>query len=208
MPSSHLARTERARLCDVLTESGEVAPTLCDGWLTRDLVAHLFVRERRPVAMPGILLGGPLGQLTNRSMASALHRFGYAGLVAKVRSGPPLLWRPFDEFVNLVEFFVHTEDVRRASPNFEPRSDAQLDAALWSALGRMSRLLAHRVRGAGLDLERPDGARIVARRAQPRAVLGGGAQELVLFLYGRKQVARVTLSGAGQQAVREARFGL
>ncbi|MGD0875096.1 MAG: TIGR03085 family metal-binding protein [Acidimicrobiales bacterium] len=208
MPSSHLARTERARLCDVLTESGEVAPTLCEGWLTRDLVAHLFVRERRPVAMPGILLGGPLGQLTNRSMASALHRFGYAGLVAKVRSGPPLLWRPFDEFVNLVEFFVHTEDVRRASPNFEPRSDAQLDAALWSALGRMSRLLAHRVRGAGLDLERPDGARIVARRAQPRAVLGGGAQELVLFLYGRKQVARVTLSGAGQQAVREARFGL
>ena len=141
MPSSHLARTERARLCDVLTESGEVAPTLCEGWLTRDLVAHLFVRERRPVAMPGILLGGPLGQLTNRSMASALHRFGYAGLVAKVRSGPPLLWRPFDEFVNLVEFFVHTEDVRRASPNFEPRSDAQLDAALWSALGRMSRLL-------------------------------------------------------------------
>jgi uncharacterized protein (TIGR03085 family) len=208
VPSSHLARTERARLCDVLTESGEVAPTLCEGWLTRDLVAHLFVRERRPVAMPGILLGGPLGQLTNRSMASALHRFGYAGLVAKVRSGPPLLWRPFDEFVNLVEFFVHTEDVRRASPNFEPRSDAQLDAALWSALGRMSRLLAHRVRGAGLDLERPDGARIVARRAQPRAVLGGGAQELVLFLYGRKQVARVTLSGAGQQAVREARFGL
>ena len=208
MPSSHLSRTERARLCDVLTESGEVAPTLCEGWLTRDLVAHLFVRERRPVAMPGILLGGPLGQLTNRSMASALHRFGYAGLVAKVRSGPPLLWRPFDEFVNLVEFFVHTEDVRRASPNFEPRSDAQLDAALWSALGRMSRLLAHRVRGAGLDLERPDGARIVARRAQPRAVLGGGAQELVLFLYGRKQVARVTLSGAGQQAVREARFGL
>ena len=192
----------------MLTESGEVAPTLCEGWLTRDLVAHLFVRERRPVAMPGILLGGPLGQLTNRSMASALHRFGYAGLVAKVRSGPPLLWRPFDEFVNLVEFFVHTEDVRRASPNFEPRSDAQLDAALWSALGRMSRLLAHRVRGAGLDLERPDGARIVARRAQPRAVLGGGAQELVLFLYGRKQVARVTLSGAGQQAVREARFGL
>ena len=137
MPSSHLARTERARLCDVLTESGEVAPTLCEGWLTRDLVAHLFVRERRPVAMPGILLGGPLGQLTNRSMASALHRFGYAGLVAKVRSGPPLLWRPFDEFVNLVEFFVHTEDVRRASPNFEPRSDAQLDAALWSTLGRM-----------------------------------------------------------------------
>ena len=110
MPASHLARSERVRLCDVLTESGQVAPTLCEGWLTRDLAAHLFVRERRPVAMPGILLGGPLGELTAGSMASALRRYGYAGLVAKVRSGPPLLWRPLDDIVNFVEFFVHTED--------------------------------------------------------------------------------------------------
>jgi uncharacterized protein (TIGR03085 family) len=210
MPGSQLARLERARLCDVLTESGQDAPTLCEGWLTRDLAAHLFVRERRPLAMPGILLGGRFAKLTAGSMASALRRHGYAGLVAKVRSGPPLLWRPLDDLVNVTELFVHTEDVRRAAPTSDPRDDPQLDAALWAVLGRTSRLLTRKVEGVGLELERPDGARIVARRGQPRAVLSGGAQELVLFLFGRGQVARVSLSGAdeAQEAVREAHFGI
>ena len=160
--------SERARLCDVLTESGEDAPTLCEGWLTEDLAAHLFVRERRPLAMPGILLGGAFAKLTAGSMASALRRHGYAGLVAKVRSGPPLLWRPLDDLANTVEFFVHTEDVRRAAPSFEPRNDPQLDAALWAALGRMSRVLTRKVQGVGLD------ARAARRRADRRSP--GGAR--------------------------------
>jgi len=210
MPGSHLARMERSRLCDVLTEAGQDAPTLCEGWLTRDLAAHLFVRERRPLAGPGILLGGPFAELTARSMASALRHHGYADLVAKVRSGPPALWRPLDDLVNMVEFFVHTEDVRRAAPTSEPRNDPQLDAALWATLGRMSRVLTRKVRGVGLELERPEGGRIVARRGQPRVVLSGGAQELVLFVCGRQQVARISLSGAdeAQQVLRDARFGI
>ena len=208
MPAPRLAHAERVHLCDLLLEHGQAAPTLCEGWLTRDLAAHLFVRERRPAAMPGIVLGGRLGGLTTRSMASALRRFGYSGLVAKVRTGPPLAWRPFDEIANLVEYFVHTEDVRRASPDFVPRDDAQLDAALWAVLGRVSRLLTRKLKGAGLELERPDGLRIVARAGGPRAVLSGGAQEIVLFLYGRKQVARVSIAGDGRQAVLDARLGL
>ena len=160
--------------------------------------------------MPGILLGGSFAKLTAGSMASALRRHGYAGLVARVRSGPPPLWRPLDDLVNITELFVHTEDVRRAAPTSDPRNDPQLDSVLWAALGRMSRLLTRKVRGVGLELERPDGARIVARRGQPRAVLSGGAQELVLFLHGRGQVARVSLSGAdeAQEVVREAHFGI
>ena len=210
MHAPHPARSERACLCDVLTESGEGAPTLCEGWLTRDLAAHLFVRERRPLAMPGILLGGPFAKLTAGSMAFALSRHGYAGLVAKVRSGPPLLWRPFDDLVNTAELFVHTEDVRRAAPGSEPRNDPQLDAALWAALGRTSRALTRKVQGVGLELERPDGGRIVARRGEPGAVLSGGAQEIVLFLYGRKRVARVSLGGPeeAQRIVSEAGFGI
>jgi uncharacterized protein (TIGR03085 family) len=210
MPNSHLAGSERARLCDVLAEAGPDAPTLCAEWLTRDLAAHLFVRERRPLAMAGIVLGGPFPKLTDSSMASALRSHGYAGLVAKVRSGPPLLWRPIDGLVNLVEYFVHGEDVRRAAPTWEPRNEPQLDAALWVTLGRMSRVLTRKVRGAGLELERPGGERIVARRGEPRAVLSGSAQELVLFLSGRGQVARVSLSGAeeAQQIVRGASLGI
>ncbi|HLN06290.1 MAG TPA: TIGR03085 family metal-binding protein, partial [Acidimicrobiales bacterium] len=198
MPTSHLAHSERAGLCDLLSECGPQAPTLCEGWLTKDLAAHLFVRERRPLAMPGILLGGPAAKLTDLSMEAALRVHGYAGLVAKLRSGPPMPFRPFDEATNLVEYFVHTEDVRRAAPGWEPRNDPQLDAALWANLGRGSRMLTRKVKGAGLDLERPDGERIVARREEPRAVLSGGVQEIVLFLLGRNQVAKVSLSGSEQ----------
>jgi hypothetical protein len=41
-------------------------------------------------------------------------------------------------------------------------------------------------------------------------VLSGGAQEIVLFLYGRKRVARVSLGGPeeAQRIVSEARFGI
>jgi uncharacterized protein (TIGR03085 family) len=195
MPKSRRAQSERGRLCDILTEFGPDAATLCSGWLTRDLAAHLFARERRPLAMPGILLGGPFPRLTAGSMSFALRSYGYRGLVTEIRSGPPFLWRPIDGLVNFVEFFVHTEDVSRAAPIWEPRNDPQLDEALWGILARMARVITRKIRGAGLELERPDGERMIAHGGEPRAVLSGGAQELVLFLYGRQQVARVSLSG-------------
>ena len=210
MAKSHLARSERAHLCDELIAAGPAAPTLCEGWLTRDLAAHVFVRERRPLAMPGILLGGVFARLNAASMRASLRRYGFGGLVEKTRSGPPLFWRPFDEAANLVEFFVHTEDVRRAAPGWEPREDPRLDDALWVALTRGSRLMTRKLRGVGLELERPDSRRLVARRGEPRAVLSGSAQELVLYLFGRKDAARVVLGGPeeAQRAVRTARFGI
>ncbi len=208
MRGSHLARSERKSLCNVLMEVGPDAPTLCEGWLTKDLAAHVFVRERRPLAMPGLVLGS-FADLTEISMEAALWSRGFAALVSKVRSGPPLLVRPLDDVVNLLEFFVHTEDVRRAASGWEPRNDPQLDIALWASLGRWSRMLTHKLSGAGLVLERPDGEKIVARRSEPRAVLSGGAQELVLFLHDRREVARVTLSGPEEalKAVNEMTFG-
>jgi len=167
------------------------------------------VRERRPLGIPGILLGGPFARLNATAMAAALRSEGYRGLVAEVRSGPPLWWRPVDELFNFVEFFVHTEDVRRAVSACEPRDDPQLDAALWASLGRMSKLMTRKLGGTGLELERPDGQRLVAHRGEPHAVLSGGPQELVLFLEGRGRAARVSLSGPedAQRAVRGDRFG-
>ena len=90
------------------------------------------------------------------------------------------------------------------------RENPPLDAALWAFLGRSGRMLARRVRGAGLELVRPDGERIVARRAEPRATLSGSVQDLVLFLFGREAVADVVLGGSeeAQRSVREAGFKL
>jgi uncharacterized protein (TIGR03083 family) len=44
MDSTSLLRKERQALCDTLTELGPDAPTLCEGWTTADLAAHLMVR--------------------------------------------------------------------------------------------------------------------------------------------------------------------
>ena len=55
MPSP--ARAERAALCDLFLEVGPDAPTLCGAWTTRDLAAHLVVRERRPDAAPASSAG-------------------------------------------------------------------------------------------------------------------------------------------------------
>lgn len=209
MARGGLAGSERAALCDLLEERGPDAPTLCAGWTTADLAAHLFVRERRPLAAPGILLA-PLAGVTARAMASALRRYGYRGLVAQVRSGPPLAWKPLDSSVNTLEYFVHHEDVRRAADGWAPREDPALDAAAWASLRRGARLLARSVKGAGLELVRPDGATVVARRPEPRAEVHGGPQELVLFLYGRGGAAQVTIAGdeRAQEALRRAHFSV
>ena len=48
-----LAQLERQRLSSTLTRVGPDAPTLCEGWRTRDLAAHIVLRERRPDAIAG-----------------------------------------------------------------------------------------------------------------------------------------------------------
>ena len=59
------SREERRALCALLDETGPDAPTLCEGWTTGDLAAHLVLRERRPDAAAGVA-GGPLAGYTAR----------------------------------------------------------------------------------------------------------------------------------------------
>ncbi len=51
---------------------GPDAPTLCGDWTTRDLAAHLVLRERRPDAAAGILI--PAAGRLHRAQAAAAHR--------------------------------------------------------------------------------------------------------------------------------------
>jgi hypothetical protein len=53
MADQNWAQAERHALCDLLAETGPDAPTLCEGWTTGDLAAHLLTRERRPDAAAG-----------------------------------------------------------------------------------------------------------------------------------------------------------
>src|SRR5580698_4945530 len=116
----NFAQDERSELCDLLVDLGPDAPTLCEGWSTADLAAHLVVRERRPDSGPGIVWP-PLAGYTDSVRTRQKDRKSWEELVAAVRSGPPLLLRPFDRAMNTVEFFIHIEDVRRAQPTWGVR---------------------------------------------------------------------------------------
>ena len=107
---------------------------------TADLAAHLVIRERRPDTALG-MVGTAGSHYTERVQRSERDRHSWTELVGQVRSGPPLLLRPLDEAINTIEYFVHHEDVRRAQPDWAPRVLGDLDAALWSRLRRMGRIL-------------------------------------------------------------------
>lgn len=196
-----LARAERAALCDLLEELGPDEPTLCAGWTTRDLTAHLVVREGRPDAALGVL-GGPLAAWTEKVQNDAASQ-PYDKLVQIVRTGPPI-WSHFrvpfvDGQMNTVEFFVHHEDVRRRSDDWEVRQlDPALSNFLWDRLKLGGRLLFNGVDG-GVVLQRTDGpdGEVEEHRAKsgkPKVTLTGTAGELAMIAYGRRE-ADVVVEG-------------
>src|SRR5690348_2739092 len=82
------SRTERLALCDLLAELGPDEPTMCGGWTTADLAAHLVVREYRPDAAPGIMIAALAGH-TERLRLKARRDDGFERLVGRIRQGPP-----------------------------------------------------------------------------------------------------------------------
>jgi uncharacterized protein (TIGR03085 family) len=209
--STH-AKRERLLLADLLESAGPEAPTLCDGWTTRDLAAHLVVRERRADAAGGILIK-PLAARGERVRTEFAAR-PYEELVQLVRTGPPRM-SPFslkqiDEAANTVEFFLHAEDVRRAQPGWAPREmDPVFAEALWRRLETAARLMGRRS-PAGLVLRRPNGQTVVARKGTPVVTVTGEPGELLVFASGRQEAARVELAGDEDAVakVRTAKLGL
>ena len=191
------SRDERAALCLLLDDLGPDAPTLCEGWNTHDLAAHLVVRERRPDSGPG-LLGGPLAAWTERVRLGERRR-PYRELVETLRGGPPV-WSAFalpgaDSLLNAVEFFVHHEDVRRAQDGWQPRElPREVEETLWRRLRGMSGRFFRRV-PVGVQLRRPDGVTAPAKGGSPQVQLTGRPGELVLYGYGRRKQAVVTVEG-------------
>ncbi|CAM5570048.1 TIGR03085 family metal-binding protein [Streptomyces abikoensis] len=194
--STH-AQRERLLLADLLESAGPNAPTLCGGWLTRDLAAHVVVRERRSDAAAGIVFK-PLAARLERVQAEFAAK-PYEELVRLIRTGPPRLspyaLKQIDEAANTVEFYVHAEDVRRAQEDWAPREvDPVFADALWSRLERVARMLGRRS-PVGLVLRRPDGRTAVAQRGTPVVTVTGEPGELTLFAFGRQAAARVELEG-------------
>jgi uncharacterized protein (TIGR03085 family) len=195
-----LVPAERTALCDLFSETGPTAPTVLPGWRAEELLAHLLVRERMPLAAPGILVS-PLARVAEAGMRSYA-RLPWSRQVELLRSGPPP-WSPYwpppvDERANLAEFFVHFEDLARARANWRPRpADERRDEALWSTLRLVARVL-YRRSPVGVRVRhatRQHNGEITARRGADPVIVIGPPGELVLHAFGRDQ-AQVELYGS------------
>ena len=196
-----MARRERDTLCDTALVLGEDAPTLCAGWDARLLVAHLLVRERNPLAMPGIVLP-PLSGLTDRLTAHAA-RTDFAVLVERLRtpSLPLALLDPLDRVVNTMEFYIHHEDLRRAQPDWTPRELSDGDQArLWANLKAVGKGL---VRSAGVPVTLRWDTRTTTLNAGVDGVeVSGLPSEIAVLLYGRDQYVDIDLVGPPEVVAR------
>lgn len=205
-----IAARERAALVETMRAVGPDAPTLCADWTTRDLAAHLVVRERRPDASVGILvsaLAGYTARVQQRLAASS----DWTDLVEMIASGPPIYspLKLLDPLVNIAEMVIHHEDIRRANPGWEPRVlDDRTVAALRRMLPLNIRISLARA-PARVTLRDRDGATLAAIGRGSEVTITGEPAELLLFLSGRDAV-RLDFGGDPETiaAVRAARRGL
>jgi uncharacterized protein (TIGR03085 family) len=207
------AKIERQQLADLLLVVGPDQPTVCTGWTTRDLAAHLVVRERRPDAMAGAVI--PRLAEHSEKVRKAKAAQAYEEIVAEIRNPPwwsPVSNRLTDELANTLEFFIHHEDIRRAQPEWAPRVLPQGEQeAIWKATKMTARFGLRKlhvpvlVRSPGFD----DLQIGTSETQPPRAMLQGEPGEIALFVSGRQRVAKVEIQGQEDttDVIRRAKLG-
>lgn len=197
------AYAERCRLAAALHAAGPDQPTLCEGWNTRDLAAHLWIREHKPLASAGMFVRPLTSHL--RAVTAKVKANDYHQVVNDWEDGPrpwhPLSWA--DAQLNAAENFVHHEDVRRGTGRWEPRDfTAEETEVLLTLVRRLGPLLLRATQATVVLL--PDGGHPVvvgkgkkagvARRGDDVLRVVGHPGELLLWLYGRNAV-QVTVQG-------------
>jgi uncharacterized protein (TIGR03085 family) len=186
-----VAQRERAQLCDFLDDVGPDRATLCDGWTTHHLVAHLAIRERGLDQLRNVVPGRG-----DRLVEAAVRTRDFGALVDQVRSGPPRLsffgLPGADRALNTLEFLIHHEDARRGEDGWRPRDlPTWVEDAVWGQVVKTARLASLRGKQR-LTLVRADtGQEATVSRGAGDRVLGGLPSELALYVSGRRQAARI-----------------
>jgi len=203
--SESLARTERLGLVEVFRSLGPSAPTLCEGWRTADLLAHLVLRERKPVAALGILVPSLSARTEQLTLELASD---FEGNIRLFESGPPS-WNPMrylDALVNGSEMLIHHEDVLRAQPEWKPRVlSAQAQQEARRILRGAAQLM---TRGAKVKV-RPDPAGALTP-ANGEVVIRGDEVDILLRISGRSTNVHVTILGSAHdvQLFENSRLGI
>lgn len=204
-----VAQRERAALVETMRVIGPDAPTLCEGWKTRDLAAHLVIREYRLDAVAGIVIPF-LASHTEKVQHEVAEQNDWDELVDKLAAGPPVYspLKLLDPVANVAEMFIHHEDVRRAQPGWQPRSlEPDLGTMLRRTLPLMARLTLAKVPGR-VALRTSEGKTVLTAGQGPAVTVTGAPEELLLFAVGRQAQVEFDGDAAAVQAVRDAPKGL
>lgn len=199
-------RLEAQALAETFTRLGPQAPTLCQGWQARHLLAHLVLRDQRPWEIALDMLSGRtepgteprLGALADEAADDQV----FADLVQRFRRGPaafsPLSWA--GDATQLLEYVVHHEDLRRASTSeaasaLAPRViPPSMSAQIWRRLLPVARLRFARA-PLGVVLVRAEGGRAVVRRSGLSVAVCADTVDLALLVFGRVAAAQLDLLG-------------
>lgn len=186
---------ERRHLATLFHKVGPDQDTLCEGWTTRNLAAHLYVRENNLIAAGGVVL--PVLEPRLEEAMERQRARDFDELVDDWAAGPPR-FSPFallDSRVNAAEHFVHHEDVRRGEGVVEPRDfSAAVEGQLRSILESTAPMM---LRGATRPVVlTPAGStpivvadkRGVSERGDDVIRVSGEVGELVLWVFGREAV--------------------
>lgn len=196
-------KTEQEALVATFRAADPDAPTLCDGWNVRRLLAHLTQRDQGPIAsIIDAFSRRPPGQEPglNKLTSKAATQEGYDALIDRFSRGAPR-WSPMSwaaEKINFVEYLIHHEDIRRAGA--EPARPRDLppaeQEAVWQQVGTLAKL--------GLR-KSPVGVRLATPQGQSRdlksgdgVTLTGEPVELALFVSGRRDAAQVEVTGPSE----------
>jgi len=197
---SRYVLAERTAFARTLRLTDPSAPTLCGEWNAAQLTAHLVLRERSLVELGGRLPVEKLQQRAHAAVDAYAARFPYSELIDQFEFGPPrwsaFAFPPVREAVNLLEYIVHHEDVRRAGSTFRPRVLPPGDqSAVWGRLRLTARLTLRQV-PQGVHLVSPEHGTLDAPKpGAPTVTVTGEPVELALVITGRQGAARVTYDG-------------
>ena len=191
---------EKAALVETLRSADPDAPTLDEGWDVRRLLTHLVQREQDAIGgITDAVARKPPGQEPGLSRLTGRARSpqGYAHLVDRFVAGPPR-WSPMSwaaDKINFVEYVIHHEDVRRGAGDVEPRDlPAGQQDAVWQQLGLFAKLGLRRS-PVGVRRATPTGTTRVVK-AGDGVTLTGEPVELALWVSGRRDAARVAVTGS------------
>ncbi len=183
-----------------LKQSEWLAMTLCDGWTIEDLAAHLIVRERGGLgARAGIVL--PFWYSKHEIAIQQMKHIGHKQLIHRLAKPPA--WIPLFG-PNLVEFYIHNEDVLRGELKRKRQLPELVEQELASFVPLLSRFAWRRVEGA-FRLVLHDSftnevhEQVIGRAHHgvdvPELRLTGRPGEFLLLFMGRARAARLQVEG-------------